>query len=523
MTPGTDSDRQLAECSSVKIPLQGASRGYDRAGPPGADRSVVPARGGPIVSGKPQTWRVVAGVAAFSLAFAGCAKDDKGTLKAGCDRIKCQGERGGAKYDLRLPEAGKWNGTLLIYSHGYRQPRAVPPSNEPPNTEAASAPSDEVAQELLNQGYALVGSAYKTNGWAVLDGVEANEDLYTWFTKEVGNPERVYVWGHSLGGLITQTFAEKHPDWVDGVIPMCGVLAGTNMNLDLALDVTYALKTLGIVPELQLTGYESFEEAVGDFELAYDAILEAAKDVQEGAPKLLTIAALVDGPPKTKSYDGRDTVTTVSALVESIVTAVGYGTYGRWEIEQRVGGNPSSNEQAQYAPRVPESERGLLNLLAKDRVDGWLAQLDGGQRIAADESARQNADKLGNPTGLIKDPTVTLHTQFDPLVLVQNESVFAQRVTAQTDREADLVQLYTAPPKSYEKEPGAPFGAGHCNFSRAEHVGVVALLDDWVRTGAFPGPGRINAVFPKAAEGGDGTHGVDLRIFPQPWPAAAAS
>lgn len=474
------------------------------------------------LSAKIHTRRAVCGLAALSLLLAACAKGiPEGTLKTGCDKIKCQGVRGGAKYDLRLPEAGKWNGTLLIYSHGYRQARAVPPSNEAPSTDAASSPNDEVAGELLKLGYALLGSSYKTNGWAVRDGVEANEDLYRWFTKEVGNPERVYVWGHSLGGLITQTFAEKHPDWVDGVIPMCGVLAGTNMNLDLALDVTYALKTLGIVPELKLTNYDSFEDAVETFEIAYDAILEATRDLKEGAPKLLTIAALVDGPPKTKSYDGRDTVSTVSALVEALVTAVGYGTYGRWEIEQRVGGNPSTNEEADYAARVPESERGLLNLLAKDKVDGWLALLDNGERISADQAARAKADTLGNPTGALKDPTVTLHTQFDPLVLVQNESVFAERVNAQPRREADLVQIYTAPPKSYESDPGAPFGAGHCNFSKVEHLGVVALLDDWVRTGAYPSPGRITAVFRKANEGGDGTHGVDLRIFPRRWPTVA--
>jgi len=104
---------------------------------------------------------------------------------------------------------------------------------------------------------------------------------------------------------------------------------------------------------------------------------------------------------------------------------------------------------------------------------------------------------------------------------VQNESVFAERVNAQPRREADLVQIYTAPPKSYESDPGAPFGAGHCNFSKIEHLGVVALLDDWVRTGAYPSPGRITAVFRKASEGGDGTHGVDLRIFPRRWPTVA--
>ncbi|HZG93691.1 MAG TPA: alpha/beta fold hydrolase [Mycobacteriales bacterium] len=477
--------------------------------------------------------RAAAGVALLGLLVttAACSGDDEdkdaGKLKANCTQIRCDGTRDGANYKLELPP--KWNGTLLIYSHGYRQAQPAPPDNTPVDTSASDAPSPEVAQDLLAQGYALLGSSYKSNGWAVLDGVEANEDLYRWFLDEVGTPARTYVWGHSMGGLITQTFAEKHPDWVDGVIPMCGVLAGTNMNLDLALDVTYAVKHLGIYPDLKLTGYASFEEAVQNFQGAYDAILAATRDVTGGVPRLLTVAALVDASPKTKTYDAHDAPSSVAALVESLVTAVGYGTFARWEIEQRVGGNPSTNVGVVYADRIPPAERsGLLALTAGDKLDGYLAELDSTERIAADAAPRKKADGLGNPRGDVKDPTITLHTQYDPLVLVQNERVFADRVFSSKDREADLVQLYTAPPATYESTPpdpngGAPYGAGHCNFTRAEHLGVVALLDSWVQSGVPPAAGRIAEVFPAPAEGQPATHGISTSVFPPAWPAAAAS
>jgi hypothetical protein len=36
-----------------------------------------------------------------------------------------------------------------------------------------------------------------------------------------------------------------------------------------------------------------------------------------------------------------------------VLTALGYGTFGRYEIEQRVGGNPSGNADADYAARSP--------------------------------------------------------------------------------------------------------------------------------------------------------------------------
>jgi pimeloyl-ACP methyl ester carboxylesterase len=467
--------------------------------------------------------RPVVGVAALALALAGTAcgtsDGDKGKLKGSCGKIKCEGERGGAKYKMQLPAT--WNGTLLIYSHGYRQAQSAPPNNDPVVTDPTDAPSDEVAAELLKQGYALVGSAYKTNGWAVLDGVAADEDLYKWFKKDVGNPERVYVWGHSLGGLITETFAEKHPDWVDGVIPMCGVLAGTNQNLDLGLDITYAIKTL-LYPQLKLTNYDSFEESTDNFEGAYDALLAATKDQANGIPKLLAIAALVDGPTKTKSYDGSDLVGQVSAMVESLVTATGYSTFGRWEIERRVGGNPSTNADADYSSRISADEAKLIDTIAPGKLAALKAALDDGERVEADAGARAKADGLGNPTGNIKDPTLTIHTAYDPLVLVQNERVFASRVNSAAGREADAVQLYTVPPAKYPQNPGAPYGAGHCNFSRDEHLGVVALLDDWVRNGVYPSSARILAQFPAVPEGTVGTHGVDLRYQPAGWPAPAA-
>jgi esterase/lipase len=55
--------------------------------------------------------------------------------------------------------------------------------------------------------------------------VRAGEEIYALFTEQIGTPKRVYVWGDSLGGLITQTLAES-ADWVDGAAPLCGVMAG---------------------------------------------------------------------------------------------------------------------------------------------------------------------------------------------------------------------------------------------------------------------------------------------------------
>lgn len=430
----------------------------------------------------------------MDVAFAGCGGDCTGTLD-------------GAAYDIRLPQ--KWNGTLLLYSHGYRQARPAPPDFAPVSTAAAAAPTEEVTAELLRRGYALAGSAYKSNGWAVADGVAAGEQLRDFFVQRVGRPDRTYVWGDSLGGLITQLLAERHPDWVDGAAPLCGVLGGTNRNFDLALDLAFAVKAL-VHPKLKVTGYASYEEAVAAFEGAYKALLATTRGPVAGVAPLLLIAALVDAPTQTASYDGSTPQSQVAAVVESLVTGLVFSTVVRQEVEQRVGGNPSGNAGVDYRTRVSASERALIETVAPGSVDRGLALLAEAPRSTADEPARGAFEQLGTPAGDVTAPTVTLHTKADPLVLVQNETVFAATVAASGRRTGDLVQLYTAAPARYAKP--APYGAGHCNFTTDERVGVITVLDDWVRRGSYPAGPAVSAAF------GDDT-GLAAGYRPGPWPA----
>jgi alpha-beta hydrolase superfamily lysophospholipase len=417
------------------------------------------------------------------------------TLKQVCSASLCTGSRADAAFKIETPAKGAWNGTLLIWSHGYRSAGPIPsdPLNakgplEQPVTVAEDAPADQIAQTLLSQGYAIAGSAYKSNGWAVQDGVAADKDLYSYFAKTFGTPKRVYVWGASLGGLITQTLAEKPPSWLSGAAPVCGVLGGTNLNLDLALDVAYAVKKL-IYPSLKLTGFASQEEAVQQWQSAAQAVAAAAT---KGGPAitadLLAIKAISGAPDKTASYDGRDATSQGSAIVESIITALGYGTWGRYDIEQRLGGDPSKNDPAGYAARVSTSTQTLINAVAPGQLSRVLQALASGPAVTPDQAVRAKADTLGNPTGTIAVPTVTMHTEDDPLVISQNENVFARRADAKGTSSGLLVQILTAPPKTYSK---APYGAGHCNFTATELGAVVTLLDNWVRHGQYPAYGAI--------------------------------
>ncbi len=440
---------------------------------------------------------------------------DKDVDFTSCQEATCAGEIDGAAYEILMPQA--WNGTLLLYSHGYRQAEPAPPEFKEPSTKAEPAPGwstgdEQVAQALLDQGYALAGSAYASNGWAVEDGVEAGEALHEYFVENIADPDRTYVWGDSLGGLITELIAERNPEWVTGAAPLCGVLAGPTANLDLSLDVSYATKTL-LDPELELTGYSDWDDAVANWEGAYDAVIAAGSDVETGVPKILLIAALTDAPTRTRDFDGADIESQVRARAEASLTALGYGTYGRYEIEQRFGGNPSTNVGADYGARIDDEERTLIDSVGgAGTTDALLAELETGERVVADEAAREAFATSGTPTGAVKDPTITLHTVADPLVLVQNESVFAARSAANEERSSDLVQLYSVPPASYSPVEGAPYGAGHCNFSSDERLGMIALLDGWARDGVYPAAAAVRRAF------GD-ENGYEPNYKPAAWPA----
>lgn len=425
---------------------------------------------------------------------------------------QCTGEIDGAKYSIKLPK--QWNGTLLLYSHGYRFAEPAPPdygaistNAQVSSTDDDGTGSDALSQQLLSAGYALAGSSYKSNGWAVADGVKAGEDLHAQFVKLVGKPKRTYVWGDSLGGLITEIIAERNGAWVDGAAPMCGAVAGPNYNFDVALDVAYAVKAL-IDPSLKLTGYSSAADAADNWKAAAGAVIKAASDLAGGGTaKVLFIADLVDAPTATASYDGHDLPSQVKARVESLLTALAFGTSGRYELEQRVGGDPYDNTKADYPRRISPSESAVLSLVGGNPAK-LEAALDKLPRVAADASARTAIEGLGDTTGRIVVPTVTMHTEADPLVLVQNETVLAGRARQAGDS-GNLAQLFIAPPATFSSTTKAPYGAGHCNFSTAQRAGLISVLDRWVRDAAYPVLSGVGNSL------GDGYAPV---FAPGPWP-----
>src|SRR6185312_8155617 len=115
------------------------------------------------------------------------------------------------------------------------------------------------------------------------------------------------------------------------------------------------------------------------------------------------------------------------------------------------------NEGTDYATRITDSEFSLVDTAGGNATQYEQALADA-PRITADDAARTAFEKLGDTTGDLHAPTLTLHTEADPLVLVANESVLAQRVQKHHD-DGLLSQLYVKAPQVYSESTGAPYGA----------------------------------------------------------------
>jgi hypothetical protein len=429
-----------------------------------------------------------------------------------CPTRSCNGTLGGARYQIRLPAS--WNGTLLLYSHAYRPadpwPKGVAVS---PHAAGTVAPTPVLADRLLELGYALAGSDWSSDGYAPKEGITAGAELYEYFRKNIAPPKRTYVWGESIGANVSEVLAERY-DWVSGAAPMCGFLAGANPNFDLWLDLSFAIKVL-LDPSVKIGGYTSYADALA----AWKKMGAASKAAISGGPKqiarLLLVSALANQIQKSRRADATSNVQSrVQAGIDLINDFLAGGTLARYELEQRVGGQPSTNVETNYAARVSAQERNEINVYSPGSVDKDLAILKKARKIVADPGARSAAGRLDDPSGKLRVPTVTLHTAADSVAVVQNESAFSHRALRTNQRSGDLMQVFTVPPATYGI---APYGVGHCNFTTDEQLGVLTNLDRWVRSGDRP-PSLDLQVAMRGPNRVPGT-GFDPTYVPGPWPA----
>lgn len=484
-----------------------------------------------------QPIRVAAVGTAVALLIASCSVDP--VTDAGhdinftpCSETECSGTLpSGAEFEILLPE--KWGGSLVVFSHGLRsgaEPEAPKGGQASPTATAAAgavtagpepAPmwggeDKKIADAMLQGDYAIAGASSVSTGWSVSDQIIAAEELRDYFVANIADPKRTYAWGEATGGLASVRLAEIHPDWVSGVAAMCAPMAGPRPTFDLSLDVMFAVQQI-LMPKLKLVNYTSKDEAKKTYDRVADRVSKlSASDEAADIAALTFIGAVGRLPLRTRTEAGSSQPSRTRAIVEGIKTQALQSTVHRYEFEQKVGGNPSGNAGTDYNERLTPPQAAMVKDIDPKSLKPMLEALEKGKRISPEPKAQSGAAAQGELFGDLAVPVLTLHNAADSLYIAASQSWYRVRTTDNgSEANANYVDLFVLPPISYTSEAPASEGAGNCVFQPRTVLGVMILLNDWVRLGQYPGKDTVSQAF------ADGR--VTIAYDPGPWPSMALS
>ena len=351
------------------------------------------------------------------------------------------GETGpGSSYALFVPN--NWNGDAVFYAHGFRDisdPVSLPTKD-----------SAEVFRDKLGaQGYAVAYSSYSENGFAVKDGIQRTHQLRGLLTARAGKPNRSYLAGTSLGGVVALALAEQHPKQYDGALTMCGFVGGSKMQIE------YIANTRAV------------------FDWFYPGVLPGnAVSMPEGTTLNEIIgkayAAIVARPDKaflvTQVTQTQMQFVNSSELVVSLLNVLGFHARGMNDLLDRTHGHILfDNATTVYtgSPAVPAWLLAAMN-----------GPVGGVQRFESTPDAENYVARYYEPTGDLKIPVLSMHTTRDPSVPYRHQTVFAKKVQ---DAGASAM-LRTRPVNRF----------GHCTFNTNEMVGALRDLASWSQTGIAP-------------------------------------
>ena len=426
----------------------------------------------------------------------------------------------GAPYAMQVP--ANFNGTVALYSHGYRYnvdiPAAIPLiggykiTNTPEPVPGGNA---EVAKYFFSQGIAIVGSGFARQGWNPDSAIKTNVELIDTFKKQFPKTTKVVAWGSSLGGVITQGLAEKYPNLVSAVAPMC-MADNVEPQLTGAGDFLWGVKVL-FDPTIKGGNYSpgaaGVAESYADLGKVFTVMGKLQGGISSGAwpdtasatgkalaaagvpvrSALLLLGLMAGIPTQSAHFDSISgpegalkltfplAVSPALAILENGTNAAALAILATQDVEMQAGGAIFDNTKTDYAARV-DSERVIFNaaLSGNTVIDAMLGALSaanpGAPRAVANPAAVAKMRALHTNTGKINVPTILMVGVADPitpagasqrLVDLYAEQYAAEKAAAvkayQSTRDYKtptnkLLMLWNTTPSSYTKfsVAGAP-------------------------------------------------------------------
>lgn len=366
----------------------------------------------------------------------------------------------GARWTASVP--ARWNGTLLLWSHGYS------PVPHPPEDAPAS-----VRNALLARGYALAGSSYADAGWALDSAVPDQFATIEAFAKVHGRPKRVIAWGMSMGGLVTTALAETAPRRIDGALALCPSIGGAVGMMNMALDGAYAFKML-LAPgsAIRLTGVD--DDRANGARVA--AVVAEAQRTPQGRARLALAGVLAGLPgwttPGAPAPAADDAVGQEAEMAKTFAMGV---FLPRVDQERRGGGGFSWNSGVDYRRQLARSGRGAL-VARLYRTAGLdlgrdLATLAAGPRVAAAPDAVAYMMAHYTPTARPLVPILSVQNIGDGLTSPSLQRSYVEAAARRAPGAAEA--LWVA-------------GAGHCTFATGTMLAALDHLERRVARGRWP-------------------------------------
>jgi hypothetical protein len=369
----------------------------------------------------------------------------------------------GTTWVADLPKS--WNGTLVLYSHGYGE------------LTAADAPDSETQSAMLAAGYALAGSSYDPHGseWALNTAVS---DQFGALAAVEGTvlprkPAHVLAFGQSMGGMVSALEAQDGRGKISGTLTTCGAVAGgVNLN-QYQIDGEYAIAQLLGNPRTQLVGLDYDTGAATA--AALNSAAARAQTTPAGQARLALAMAFLNVPawapgnaqPAPPNQPEAEEAAQYNALTQDSNNVIDFIEGVRVSMEQALGGQAAWTAGTNFAQALAASpfkrEVDGLYKAAGLSLQGDLAALTAHASIKADPAALQKLRVTSAPTGRLAVPELDLHTIGDDIVPVENENYYT-RLVGQAGSGGLLRVAYTD-------------SFGHCNFSVSEQLaGLQALL-----------------------------------------------
>jgi len=447
----------------------------------------------------------------------------------------------GAPYAMMVP--ANFNGTVYLYSHGYRPNIAIPAgipvyggytvTNTP-----QPGPNATVIGALLAKGYGVVGSGFARQGWNADSAIKTNVELVGAFKKQFTKTTKVVAWGESLGGFITQSLAEKHPDLFSAAAPLCMASDVTPLST-MAGDALWGIKTF-FDPTIKGGSYSAgaagYAEAMGDLVKVFTAIgtLQAAfaanpstpawpatskvPDAIKGIPSrsALVMVALMSGVPmqsahfdSTSAPPGLPASNALSfqlainpafAALENVANAAALAVLATYDLELQAGGAIFDNTTTDYAARIADEQFAWASALSGNSgTAGLLSVLAASPRAKAAPAAVAKLKTLVTHSGQVEIPTILFTGVADPVTAAGNQQSVADKYAAYYAEKWEAVKkakgykrpannqlvLWNFPREKYTKytAAGAPdtsvpaaTGTNHCNFTTSQYMAIADLL-----------------------------------------------